>query len=106
MVRKPGKILLDNTNLLHAIHGALRFDSDVGAIRKTFFANQIAAGGLSIALHQSANFLIDSKYVVEVGGPNKGAEQLRSHKQAYLAVEGIEVGFGYKIPLFLFGFLY
>jgi hypothetical protein len=106
LVRKPGKIFLDNTNLLHAIHGALQFDTDFGAIRETFFANQLANSTMPISLHKRADFLIDSQYVVEIGGPNKGSKQIKGLEEAYLAIDGAEIGFGKKIPLYLFGFLY
>ena len=33
-------------------------------------------------------------------------QQIRGEKEAYLAVDDIKNGFGNKIPLYLFGFLY
>ncbi len=50
--------------------------------------------------------IIDGKTVIEVGGKGKDFKQIKSHDHAYLAVDGIEIGFGKKIPLYLFGFLY
>lgn len=43
---------------------------------------------------------------VEVGGPNKTYDQIKNIPQSYLAVDGIEYGFGNRIPLWMFGILY
>ena len=48
------------------------------------------------------DFLVDNKYVVEVGGKNKSVKD----KDVFIAADGIESGWGNKIPLWLFGFLY
>ena len=45
-------------------------------------------------------------YVFEVGGKNKGHEQIMGLKNAYLALDNLEYGFGNKIPLWMFGMLY
>ena len=42
----------------------------------------------------------------EVGGKNKTFAQVKSHPNAFLALDDIELGVGSKIPLWLFGFLY
>jgi hypothetical protein len=52
------------------------------------------------------DFLIDNKYVFEIGGKKKDFQQLKNVKNAYLACDDIEIGMGSKIPLWLFGFLY
>jgi len=41
-----------------------------------------------------------------VGGKNKGSQQVRNADRYLIAADGIETGFGAKIPLWLFGFLY
>ena len=43
---------------------------------------------------------------MEVGGPNKDTGQIEGLDNAFLALDGIETGFGRRIPLWLFGFLY
>ena len=105
LIRKPGKIHLNNSNLLHAIHGSLKLESDVGGIRETFFINQVNAQH-KVALHDKGDFIIDEKWIVEVGGKGKNGKQIKGEEEAYLAVDGIKIGFGKKIPLYLFGFLY
>jgi hypothetical protein len=41
-----------------------------------------------------------------VGGKNKTNKQVKEVHDAYLAVDDIEIGFGNRIPIWLFGFLY
>lgn len=105
IIRKPGKIYMNNTNLLHAINGTLKRDSGSGGVRETFFANQVASF-YKVNLHLSADFIIDDRFVIEVGGRNKDYNQIKNLADSFLAVDDIEVGFKNKIPLYLFGFLY
>jgi len=48
---------------------------------------------------------VDEKYTVEIGGHNKSFKQIKNGENAYVVADDIEVGFGNKIPLWLFGFL-
>jgi len=99
---KPEKIYLNNTNLIYA------FDSnkpDIGNLRETFFCNQLKAVS-EVTSANKADFTVDGKYVFEVGGKNKGHEQIVGLDHAYLALDHLEYGFGNKIPLWLFGMLY
>lgn len=105
LIRKPSKIYLNNANLLNAIHGSLKLESDIGGIRETFFVNQVS-GLHKVALHDKGDFIIDDSWIVEVGGRGKNDKQIRKQEEAYLAVDDIKIGFGNKIPLYLFGFLY
>ena len=41
-----------------------------------------------------------------MGGKNKKATQIKKEPNAFVAADGIELGIGNKIPLWLFGFLY
>jgi hypothetical protein len=59
-----------------------------------------------VELASQGDFLVQGRYVVEVGGRNKGFRQLRGVPEAYVAADGIEAGLGNKVPLWLFGFLY
>jgi len=105
LIRKPGKVYLNNTNLHHAIHGTLKLEGEVGSIRETFFVNQVESQ-CKVDLHDRGDFLVDDRYVIEVGGIGKTNEQIRGVDDSYLAIDNIEIGFGKKIPLYLFGFLY
>jgi hypothetical protein len=45
-------------------------------------------------------------YTFEVGGKNKGFKQIVDVENSFVVADDIESGFGNKIPLWLFGFLY
>lgn len=105
LIRKPGKVFLENTNLLYAINGSLKLLSNIGGVRETFFVNQVSSA-YRINLHDHGDFILDGKHTVEVGGKNKDFKQIKSTKDAYLALDSIEIGFGKRIPLYLFGLLY
>jgi predicted AAA+ superfamily ATPase len=105
LIRKPAKIYLENTNLLQAISGTLSLEGDTGSIRETFFANQLSVGH-TVQSHNKGDFTLDQKYVVEVGGRNKKTVQLEGVENSFFAIDGIPVGFGKRIPLYLFGLLY
>ncbi len=57
-------------------------------------------------LHQQGDFLVDGKYVFEVGGANKKFAQIKGIDNAFVVADDIELGFDRKIPLYLFGLLY
>lgn len=105
LIRKPAKIYLNNVNLLHAIQGSLRLETDVGGIRETFFVNQVGCIH-KVSSHDKGDFFIDDQWIVEVGGKGKNGKQVREESNAYLALDDIKIGYGNKIPLYLFGFLY
>lgn len=105
LIRKPGKIYLNNTNLLYAINGTLKRESGIGGSRETFFANQVTQF-YKVNVNTSADFFVDDRYYIEVGGQNKEFKQIKNLENSYLAVDNILVGFKNKIPLYLFGFLY
>lgn len=105
IIRKPGKIFLNNTNLLKAINRTLRRDDGLGGLRETFFLNQLNPFH-KVNLHPSTDFLIDERYSIEIGGKNKNYNQIKNLENSYLAVDDTPIGNKNKIPLFLFGFLY
>ena len=105
LVRKPGKILIANTNLLFAVNSSMLSESAKGTVRETFFANQLRSC-FRTTLSGKGDFRVKDRYVFEVGGANKDGSQLAGVADSYVAADGIEVGFGNKIPLYLFGFLY
>jgi hypothetical protein len=102
VLQKPDKIFLDNTNLMHLLGNPT---PDVGNCRETFIANQIAQVG-TIQYSEQGDFLVDGSYTIEVGGKNKTRKQLQGLDNAFIASDDIEYGYGKKIPLWLFGFLY
>jgi uncharacterized protein len=105
LVRKPEKIFLENTNLLLSLNNFLGSENEQGAVRETFFVNQLK-GTENIVLSPKGDFLVGDRYTVEVGGKNKKAAQIKALKDAFIAADRIEIGYGNKVPLYLFGMLY
>jgi len=101
LLTKPEKVYLNNTNLNFAYCN----NADIGSLRETFFTNQIALGH-TIHYSKIGDFLIDEKYLIEIGGKNKGFEQIKDIPNSFIIADDIEIGFGNKIPLWLVGFLY
>jgi len=60
----------------------------------------------NILLSSYGDFKVLNTYTVEVGGKNKNFKQIENIKNSFVAADEIESGFGNKIPLWLFGFLY
>jgi predicted AAA+ superfamily ATPase len=98
---KPAKIYLNNTNLLYAYCET----SEIGTVRETFFANQIKCKNqLNIA--KQGDFLVNNKYLFEIGGKNKSFKQIKNINESYIVSDDIEIGYESRLPLYLFGFLY
>ena len=97
----PEKIYCENTNLMFA----LTPDADMGTAREAFFVNQVA-NGHAVTYPKKGDFLVDDKYLFEVGGRGKGFSQIKDIPNSFVVNDGVEVGIGSKIPLWLFGFLY
>ncbi len=97
----PKKIYLNNTNLMRA----LAIKSEIGTVRETFFANQTSAVA-TLTMPKKGDFLINSTSLFEIGGQGKKFDQIKDIPNSFLAVDDTEVGFGNRIPLWMFGFLY
>ena len=98
---KPQKIYLGNPNLMHALCPTV----DKGNERETFFLSQLRVRH-DACYPPKGDFLIDDKFLFEVGGKGKSFDQIAEVPDSYLAVDDTEVGHGNRIPLWLFGFLY
>ncbi len=98
---KPDKVYLDNPNLYYSYCS----NASIGTIRESFFANMFRLIS-KISVASKGDFLIDEKYIFEIGGKNKKFSQIKDLPNSYIAADDIEIGFGNKIPLWLFGFLY
>ena len=97
----PSKVYLYNTNLMYALSNKI----DIGTLRETFFFNQMQLL-FDVRYPKTGDFLVDNKYLFEVGGQNKTYDQIKNIPQSYLAIDGIESGIGNRIPLWMFGLLY
>ena len=105
---KPEKIYLANTNLMYTAQ------PDIGNVRETFFMNQLSnyymqkndATTKGIYASKVGDFYVEEKYTFEVGGKSKSFKQVKDKEDAFVVADDIEVGFGSKIPLWLFGMMY
>lgn len=99
---RPEKLFLGDTALMYALVP----NPEIGAVRETFFANQMRAAGISVAAPEKGDFIVDGKWLFEVGGESKTFKQIAGIENSFVVNDGVETGIGNKIPLWLFGFLY
>ncbi len=99
---KPEKIYLQNTNYAYALATE---KPDIGNLRETFFFNQLQQNHM-VTFTEQTDFFVDGHYSFEIGGKNKTTRQIKHLDNAYLALDGLTVGYHTSIPLWLFGFLY
>jgi hypothetical protein len=107
-IDKPEKIYLANTNLMYTT------EPEIGNVRESFFMNQLtnyytiknSLDQRGVFSAPKGDFYLEKKYLCEVGGKNKTFKQIKDVSDSFLALDDIEIGFGSKIPLWLFGFLY
>lgn len=97
----PEKIYLDNPNMMYALVA----DADIGTARECFFASQLRESHV-LAYPKRGDFLVDDRYLFEVGGKGKSFEQIKDLPNSFVVNDGVETTRGNKIPLWLFGFLY
>ena len=99
---RPEKIYCDNTNIMFSLTEKI----DTGTKRETFFLNQIKSAGINITYPEQGDFLVDDKYLFEIGGKGKRYSQIKDIPNSYLAIDDEEIGRGNRIPLWMFGLLY
>ncbi len=110
IMAKPEKLFMQNTNISYALTNEI----NIGSAREAFFVNQIKNYfnskpkfiENSIFASKKGDFLVDEKYIFEIGGKNKDFKQIKDTDNSFVVADDIETGFGNKIPLWLFGFLY
>ncbi|MBQ6667094.1 MAG: ATP-binding protein [Bacteroidales bacterium] len=101
VLSRPEKIFLNNPNLMYALGDK----TNIGTIRETFFFNQVAQV-CNVSYPANGDFLVDKKYLFEVGGAGKSFEQIKDIENSFLAVDNTEIGYRNRIPLWMFGLLY
>jgi predicted AAA+ superfamily ATPase len=102
-MEKPDRIYLGDPNIAHALSATS--EPEPGSLRETFFCRLVSSAH-QVVSGEKADFLVDGNLTVEVGGKNKGHEQIMGKENACLALDDLPVGSGNRIPLWLFGFLY
>lgn len=103
LMNKPDKIFLNNTSLISAL---AEQQPDKGNLRETFFLSQVQNSGAIVTYPSEGDFMVNNKYLFEVGGKSKDTTQIKGHSQAFIAADEMETGWKNKVPLWMFGFLY
>lgn len=98
---RPDKIYISNPTMMYALSPHV----DTGTLRETFFFNQISQAH-EVRYPKVGDFIVDRKYLFEVGGKGKTFDQIKDIPDSYLAVDNIETGHKNRIPLWMFGLLY
>jgi uncharacterized protein len=101
-LQKPQKVYLENPNLFYALSGDT---GNIGAIRETFFANQVSYRH-RIQYSEKGDFRVDDQFTFEIGGANKTRRQIHDLSESRVVADDIEWGRNHKIPLWMFGCLY
>lgn len=99
---KPDKILLYHPNLAYCLNSDT---PNQGSIRESFVVNQLKLKH-KVELSARADFFIDEKYTIEVGGKGKSKRQITGIPDSFIVADDLDVGYQNTIPLWLFGFLY
>ena len=106
---KNSKILFKSPNIYFAIaYEMWKNDVEKGNIRESFFASQ-AGKDCTVFSSTQADFLVlnqKRRIEIEVGGKSKRRTQIKDLPDAFVFKDGIEIGYGNSIPLYLAGFLY
>ena len=100
-VNKPDKLMLNNPNLFNVLCA----NPNKGSIRESFFVSQLKCAH-QVHYYDRGDFVVDDKYVFEIGGKDKNCSQLEKLTDSYVVSDDIEMGSGCKIPLWMFGLLY
>lgn len=97
----PEKIFLGNTNLMYALGSHV----NEGTLRETFFLNQLSLAH-EVSAPKQGDFLVDRKYLFEVGESRKTFSQIKDVPDSFLAVDDTAIGSRNRIPLWMLGMLY
>lgn len=98
---KPDKLLFDNPSVMQALGVAHK----IGTVRECFAASMLASCG-TLHVPKEGDFLVNRRYLFEVGGNHKGFSQIADKEDSFVLADNIETGNGNKIPIWLLGFLY
>lgn len=65
-LNRPNKLMLNNPNMFFALCAS----PNMGSIRETFFVSQVSQGH-EVHYHDQGDFIVDEKFIFEIGGPGK-----------------------------------
>ena len=102
-MQKPDKIYLQNPNLLYAVASA---PVQIGTVRETFAVNQLSVNHEVEYGKAQGDFVVDHKYIFEVGGADKTFKQIADLPDSFILADNIEFATGKKLPLWIVGMVY
>lgn len=100
---RPDKVYLENPNLLYALSPS---NIEIGTARETFAITHLSQGHNVEYGKENGDFKVDSKYHFEIGGKDKGFEQIADLPDSYIFADDFNSPIGAKLPLWMLGFLY
>lgn len=106
MLRKPQKLFLHNSTLLHAMNQYSGENVSKGTERELFFIQSLEDAGVELFYSNQGDFRTKG-CIFEIGGKNKSGKQIQdAGLPSYLVKDDIQIPVGNQIPLRYFGFLY
>lgn len=104
-LRKPQKIFIHNTALLHTLNSLVGSELNQGNLRELFFLQACRDAQQQVFYSKQGDYRVDN-HVFEIGGKNKTSKQLQeSDHPGILVKDSILHPSPNVIPLFYFGFL-
>lgn len=106
LLRKPQKIFIHNTTLLHTLQTFVGTNLYQGTLRELYFVQALRDGNQQLFYSKYGDYRTKEQ-IFEIGGKNKKGKQLLGAEVPGIIVKDDILVAGKKvIPLFYFGFLY
>lgn len=105
IMKNTKKIFLDNSILYFTINSFLNKEVNIWTIRENFVLNQIWNSIKNISYSKIWDLKIYEN-IFEIWGKNKNFSQIKDEKNSYLILDDILIWNWWKIPIWMFGFLY
>lgn len=105
-LRKPQKIFLHNTTLLHTLQQFVGEALNQGTLRELYFIQALRDASQNIYYSKQGDYRT-KEFIFEIGGKNKSAKQIAdTETPAFLIKDDVVVATQQAIPLLFLGFIY
>lgn len=104
LLRKPKKIFIHNTTLLHALQSYIGKGIQKGNVRELYFLQALRDANLNVYYSKQGDYRVGD-HLFEIGGKNKKGKQLQG-LEGTLVKDDILLPSKNVIPLFYMGFLH
>lgn len=105
-IRKPSKIFLNNTTLMHTLQQFIEQPISKGSEKELFFIQSLQDAGIELFYSSEGDFKT-KQGIFEIEGKSKTRRQLKQVKEpSYLVKDDILTPLKGEIPLFMTGFCY